>query len=48
MARTVSTTCAYSWKYKPAKRGSYRMRATMARTATHTAAATTWRAFEVK
>ena len=46
--RTISATGAYSWKYKPAKRGAYRMRATIARTTTHTAAKTPWRGFKVK
>ena len=29
----ISASGAYSWKYKPAKRGAYRMRATIAKTA---------------
>jgi C1A family cysteine protease len=48
VARTISATCAYSWKYKPARRGAYRMRATIAKTAAHTAARTKWRPFKVK
>jgi len=48
VARTISATGAYSWKYKPAKRGAYRMRATIAKTARHTAAKTVWRSFKVK
>ena len=48
VARTISLTGAYSWKYKPARRGAYRMRATIARTAAHTAAKTKWRPFRVK
>ena len=47
-ARTISATGAYSWKYKPAKKGAYRMRATIAKTAAHTAATTKWRTFKVK
>jgi len=48
VTRTISLTGAYSWKYKPAKRGAYRMRATIAKSATHTAAKTKWRPFKVK
>jgi hypothetical protein len=48
VARTISLTGAYSWKYKPAKRGAYRMRATIAKTYAHTAAKTTWRTLKVK
>jgi len=46
--RTISTTGAYSWKYKPVRRGAYRMRATIGKTVAHTAAKTKWRAFRVK
>jgi photosystem II stability/assembly factor-like uncharacterized protein len=46
--RTIGHSGAYSWKYKPAKRGSYRLQATIAKTVTHTAAKTTWRGFKVK
>jgi hypothetical protein len=45
---TISAAGAYSWKYKPAKKGSYRLQATIAATAAHTAAASTWLAFTVK
>ena len=48
VTRTISATGAYSWKYKPARRGAYRMRATIAKTAAHTAATTKWRTFKVK
>jgi len=48
VARTISASGAYIWKYKPARRGAYRMRATIAKTAAHTAATTKWRAFKVK
>jgi len=48
VARTISATGTYSWKYKPLKRGAYRMRATIAKTAAHTAAKTVWRKFKVK
>jgi hypothetical protein len=47
-ARTTSASGAYSWKYKPAKRGAYHMRAAIAKTAAHTAAKTKWRTFKVK
>ena len=46
--RTISASGAYNWKYKPAKKANYRMRATMAAATTHTAAKTPWRAFKVK
>jgi hypothetical protein len=48
VARTISASGAYIWKYKPAKRGAYHMRATIAKTAAHTAAKTNWRTFRVK
>jgi len=48
MARTISASGAYSWKYKPAKKGAYRMRAAIAKTAAHAAAKTKWRPFRVK
>ncbi len=48
VVRTLSTTGTYSWTYKPAKRGAYRIKTTIAKTATHTAATTVWLAFTVK
>jgi len=48
VARAISASGAYSWKYKPARRGAYRMRAAIARTTAHAAAMTTWRPFNVK
>jgi hypothetical protein len=48
LARTVSAHGAWSWAYKPAKRGSYRLRAAIAKTGTSTAAATKWLTFRVK
>jgi len=48
MARTISTSGAYSGTFKPAKKGSYRMEAMIAKTATHTAAITAWLGFAVK
>jgi hypothetical protein len=44
----VDSTGAYGWKYKPAKRGAYRIQCSIAMTATHAAAATKWLAFKVK
>ena len=46
--RTISASGAYSWKYKPAKRGAYRMRATVVKSAAHAAAKSPWRKFNVK
>ena len=48
MTRTSSAKGVYSWKYKPAKRGSYRLRATVAKTTKSAAASTKWRTFAVK
>lgn len=48
VAWTIGATGTYSWKHKPATQGSYRMQATIAVTATHTAATTPWRASKVK
>ena len=48
VARTIGATRAYSWKYKPAEKGSYRIEATIAETATHTAATTACRTFKVE
>ena len=45
---TISPTGAYAWKYTPAKKGAYRMRATIARTAMNTAAGSPWLAFKVR
>lgn len=39
---------AYAWTYKPGRRGPYRVRASVAATATRTAARTKWVAFSVK
>jgi hypothetical protein len=48
VVRTISTSGAYSWSYKPARRGSYRLRVTIGKTTGATAASTTWRTFKVK
>jgi len=45
---TISSTAAYSWKYKPAKKGVYRMQTKIAKTAAHLAATTKWLTFKVK
>lgn len=45
---TAAATGAFSWKYTPAKRGSYRLFATIAKTAQHTAAKSPVRSFKVK
>jgi hypothetical protein len=45
---TVKVTSAYSKIYKPGSRGTFRMRAVLAKTATHTAATSVWRTFKVK
>jgi predicted secreted protein len=46
--RTIGHGGAYSWKYKPARRGSYRLQATLGKTTTTTAVTTKWRSFKVK
>ncbi|HMJ79676.1 MAG TPA: hypothetical protein VK592_01380 [Candidatus Dormibacteraeota bacterium] len=43
-----ATTGAFTWKYTPTKRGSYRVFATIAKTAQHTAAKSPVRLFKVK
>jgi hypothetical protein len=48
MTRTSSATGAYSWRYRPSRRGSYRLRAAVAKTTKTAAATTTWRTFKVK
>ena len=48
LTRTISAGGAYSDTCKPAKKGSYRMEATIAKAATHTAAATKWLTFRVE
>jgi photosystem II stability/assembly factor-like uncharacterized protein len=48
VARTISVKGVYSWPYKPATRGAYRVRAGIAKTANHMAAGTAWRSFKVK
>ncbi len=48
MARTMNASCCCRWTYKPAKKDSYRVQATIAKTAANTAATTPWRMFKVK
>jgi hypothetical protein len=38
----------YNWTYRPARRGTYRVKTTIAATATHSAATTMWATFIVK
>jgi hypothetical protein len=45
---TVSDLGTYSWTYKPAKKGTYRMTATVAASATHLASKSPVRSFKVK
>jgi hypothetical protein len=45
---TIRTGGAYNWQYRPGKKGLYRVRATLAKTATHLATTTSWRSFGVK
>jgi hypothetical protein len=45
---TIGASGAYSRAYKPAVKGSYRMQTTLASSATHTAAASSWCSFSVK
>jgi hypothetical protein len=44
---SISPKGKYSWKYAPAERGSYRMRAQITATEDYPAATTTWRTFIV-
>jgi hypothetical protein len=48
VSRTLSATKTYRWKYKPTRKGTYRIRATVAQTATNKAAATKWKTFKVR
>ena len=48
VTRKSSAKGAYSWKYRPAGSGSYRVQATVAKTSRTAAAKTAWRAFKVK
>jgi Ice-binding-like len=44
--RTIRTNGTYSWKYTPAKSGTYRMRTTIAKTSTNASAASKWHGFK--
>ena len=46
--RTIGSGGAYGWTYKPAQRGSYRIKATIAKTVMRTATTTKWLTFKVK
>ena len=48
VTRLSNSTGAFSWKYKPGKRGSYRLQASVARTTKTAGAATKWGTFKVK
>ena len=48
VTRESSAKGDYHWTYRPAKRGLYRLQATIAKTNMTAAAATTWRRFRVK
>jgi len=45
---TIGARGAYRWQHKPAERGAYRLRATIAGTNAHAAATTKWLGFRVK
>ena len=48
-ARTANATSgAYSWTYKPTKKGSYRIQTSVAKSTYYTSAASPWRACTVK
>ena len=45
---TVTAAGAYSWKYKPLKKGTFRVKASVAATATYKASKTAYKTFKVK
>ncbi len=47
-ARRIGAGGAYVWRYEPAKRGTYRVRAAVAKTLAHKAAGTGWKKFRVR
>jgi hypothetical protein len=47
-ARTISGSGTYSWTYRPVKKGTYRIKTTIAATAAHAAATTMWTVFTVR
>ncbi|MEI6727391.1 MAG: hypothetical protein WCN81_14360 [Actinomycetes bacterium] len=48
MTAQIAASGAYGRKYKPSKKGSYRIRTRVAETVANTAAATRWHAFKVR
>ena len=44
----ITSTGAFGWKYKPAKKDVYRMQGSIAKTSTHAAVTTKWLAFKVR
>jgi hypothetical protein len=48
VTRSSSAAGAYNWKYKPGKRGSYRLQAAVAKTTKTAGVTTKWRTFKVK
>jgi len=44
----ITSSDTYSWKFKPVKRGAYRLQVAITATATHTAAMTPWLVFRVR
>ena len=45
---TIRSTGAYSWKYKPARKGAYQMQVTITQTDEHAGATSKWLPFTVK
>jgi hypothetical protein len=45
---TVTATGTYSWKYKPLKKGTFRVKASIAGTATYKASKSAYKTFKVK
>lgn len=45
---TIGVECTCSWRYRPTRRGAYRLRVTLAETSWHAAAATGWWSVKVK
>lgn len=48
VTRTITATGTYSWKYKPLKKGLYRVQASIAASTTYKASKTTYKSFRVK
>ena len=45
---TIRSGGAYSWWYKPTRKGTYRVRVSIAKTAAHLSGATSWHSFKVR